>query len=151
MSARILGISMVLVRCNAVAAPTAPIHQMAAGVRSQSSDRTWRRTRAWNRGEPLAGGSVSGGMGSLAVNRSRTYQLMPPHRPDDASPMPNARRSNGPNVTVGPGGKVWGKCSPSVLGRKFGTALDAMTAQPYAAPKAWRLGRVGGPYHRSDG
>src|SRR5204863_9846040 len=82
------------------------------------------------------GGWVSGGMGRSAANRSRTYQLMPPHRPDDASPMPNARRSNGPNVTVGPGGKLLGKCSPLVLGRKFGTAVDAMTLQRYAASMA---------------
>ena len=76
---------------------------------------------------------MSGGMGSLAANRSRTYQLIPPHRPDDASPMPKTRGSNGPKVTVGPGGKLLAKCSPFVLGRKFGTALDStMTPTRYA-------------------
>ena len=35
-----------------------------SGTRNQSSDWTWRRTRASKRGDPLAGGVVSGGAGT---------------------------------------------------------------------------------------
>ncbi len=82
------------------------------GTLNQSSDSTWRRTRASNRGEPLAGGVVSGGDGTPASNRSRAVSAMPPHRPADASPKPRNRVSNGPKRTVGPGGNEFANLSP---------------------------------------
>ena len=75
------------------------------GVRSQSSDSTWRRTMARKRGLPFAGGSVSGGIAIPASNRSRAVVTMPPQSPVEASPIPMTRGSNGPNVTVGPDGQ----------------------------------------------
>ena len=150
MSARMRGHSADRVCCTARSAPNAPIHQMRRGVRSQSSDWTWRRTSAWNRGEPLAGGSVSGGMGSPAANRSRTYQLIPPHRPAEASPMPIQRGSIGPKVRVGPGGKRFAKRNPFVLGRKSGTAFDSTIGQSLVRARSPPRSTAG-LYHRRDG
>ena len=79
---------------------------------NQSSDWTWRRTRASKRGEPLAGGFVSGGAGTFASYRSRAVSAIPPHSPAAASPKPRNRVSNGPNRTVGPGGNEFAKRSP---------------------------------------
>ena len=59
MSALIRGHSTSQVRRNARSGLMAPIHQKRSGVRSQSSDWTWRRTSARNRGDPFAGASVS--------------------------------------------------------------------------------------------
>ena len=91
-----------------------------------------------NSGEPLAGGSVSGGTGRPDVYRSRTYQLIPPHRPLDASPMPTQRGSSGPNCTVGPCGQRLAKCSPWTLGRKPGIAFDT-TIDPESTPRPHRI------------
>ena len=55
-----------------VEGPSAILVQKRKGRRSQSSDWTCRRTTALNRGEPLAGGSRSGGGTTPASNRSRT-------------------------------------------------------------------------------
>ncbi len=86
---------------------------------------------ALNSGEPLAGGVVSGGTARFFVNVSRTYQAIPPHRPALASPTPTQRGSMNPSLTVGPGGKLFEKWSPQVLGWKPATAF-ALMAESYA-------------------
>ena len=97
--------------------------QIRNGTRSQSSERTWRRTIAAKSGDPLGGASLSTGTGRPAANRSHTSQLIPPHKPADASPIPIQRGSIGPSLTVGPGGKRFAKRRPRVLGRNPGTTF----------------------------
>jgi hypothetical protein len=125
MSARIRGHSRSSERRAARSCPIAPIRQKWNGVLSRSSERTCRRTSAAKSGEPLAGASLSVGIGCPASNRSRTYQAIPPHSPAAASPIPTQRGSNGPIFNVGPGGKRFAKRSPRVLGRNPGTALES--------------------------
>ena len=68
-----------------------------------------------------------------ASKRSRTNQLIPPHRPADASPMPIQPRVDARRVAaVGPGGKRLAKRSPCVLGRNPATAFDSTTAHTVA-------------------
>src|SRR4051794_24921259 len=82
----------------------------------------------WNGAEPFAGCGRPAA-DNPASNRSRTVITIPPHRPDEASPIPTTRGSSGPMVTVGPGGHAFGNANAFVLGRNPDT-VHALIASP---------------------
>ena len=122
MSARMWGHSTSRERRTPAPGPMAPIHQKRSGVRSQSRDRTWRRTSARNSGEPLAGASdPAAPPAPLRTARGRTSSSRRTGRPARRRCRSSAGRSGRGEASgrVETGSRTAGRgCSAGSPGRR---------------------------------